>query len=117
MTAPWIIQGKHLGKCPGEASAITKRGYVCAVSPFSRHSLHSVSESKCPVQPWATVDACLCLTSAVFCNGCAGPPPRRPADIFPSIPGEEVGMWPASQNTGQGKGELLATFENNKISF
>lgn len=65
MTAPWIIQGKHLGKCPGEESAVTKGSYVCPVSAFSLHSRHNVSESKCPVQ---SSDNCCCLFLLDLCG-------------------------------------------------
>lgn len=109
MTAPWITQGKHLGKCPGEESAVTKRGHVGAVSLFSLNSLHDVSESECPVQPRTPAAACLCLTSAVFWNGCAGLPPRRPTDIFPSIPRRRLECGQPIK-TEQGKRGLLATF-------
>lgn len=42
MTAPWIILGKHLGKCPGEESVDAKRGNVYAVSLFTAFTAQCV---------------------------------------------------------------------------
>lgn len=111
MTVPWIIQGKHLGKCPGEESAITKRGYVCALSLFSLHSLHDVSESKWPVQP---VDNCCCLSLLDLCSILEWMCWSTAQEVhwYISIhPQEDVGTWPDNKNTEQGEGELSATFK------
>lgn len=110
MTAPWITQGKHLGKCPGEESAVTKRGHVGAVSVFSLNSLHDVSESESPVQP---TDTCCCLSLLDLCNVlewmCCWSTLRRPIDIFPSIPRKKLECGQPIKTQNRKKRGLSAT--------
>lgn len=119
MTAPWITQGKHLGKCPGEESAVTKRGHVGAVSLFSLNSLHDVSESESPVQP---TDTCCCLSLLDLCNVlewmCCWSTTQEAHWYISIHPQEEVRMWPANQNTEQEKKGIVRNIVlNYRISF
>ena len=117
MTAPWIIQGKWLGKCTREESTVTKRGYVCAVSPSLLHSLHNVGALKCPVQPQ---DNCCCLSLLDLCHVleqvCWSS--AKGTQWYISIhPQEEAGMQPANQNMKQHKRGSLAAFLKKQNQF
>lgn len=110
MTAPWIIQGKHLGKCPGVESAVIKRGYVCTVSLFSTRCVSiEMPSANCgqlllPVSTWL-----------LWCSGTdvLVYRPGGPLIHFHLSPG---GQPIKTQNRGKGASERLFFF-NNRIIF
>lgn len=110
MTAPWIIQGKHLGKCPGVESAVIKRGYVCTVSLFSTRCVSiEMPSANCgqlllPVSTWL-----------LWCSGTdvLVYRPGGPLIHFHLSPG---GQPIKTQNRGKGASERLF-FLNNRIIF
>lgn len=89
-------------------------------SPYS-HCIHYTlcqnRNAQCNL--WTTVAACFCLTFAVFWNGCAGLPPRRPIDIFPSIPRRrlEPGQPIKTQNREKGDCQPLCNKQQNQFLF
>lgn len=87
-------------------------------SPYShciRYTMCQNRNGQCNL--WTTVAACLCLTFAVFWNGCAGLPPRRSIGIFPSIPRRmlEPGQTIKTQNREKGNCQPLFNKEQNQF--